>query len=384
MRLKTGQPEEVGFSAKKISDLENLQAHWNKDGVSPIFVTLIARKGIIVSHKLFIDSEYNKKYGPYEIDAIFPLASISKTVTATAIMVLVDSGKIALNVPVHDYIPEFTGKNKEYVTLFHLITHTSGINEGAIYQNYNHFKEHLNLPEAESNEHPWIHEIMEAGYKIPLTNFPGSEMRYCNYGFLLLAEIIRRVTGQGLHDFINNTIFKPLGMKDSSFIVSDDQLKRVIQHPENAPFPNFSNIEGLKMPYAAGGLSSTAFDMAVYCQMYLNKGTYDGKRILSPASIKQITTNKIPGVSSGFGEELFKEASWGLGWNISGNKNDYTGILRSPETFSHSGRGNTLILVDPVRELVLINFQVTMKRIGPRAYHKFMHFTNAAIAAIEE
>ena len=85
-----------------------------------------------------------------------------------------------------------------------------------------------------------------------------------------------------------------------------------------------------------------------------------------------------------YGEERFKEVSWSLGWNISGNKSDYTGTLRSPETYSHSGKGITMVLIDPEQELVLINFQVTMKRIGARAFHKFMHFTNAAIAAIEK
>lgn len=173
-------------------------------------------------------------------------------------------------------------------------------------------------------------------------------------------------------------------MNSSSYIVPDNQLPMIVQHPPNAPFPDFSNTEFLKTPYADGGLCSSARDMAVFASMFLNGGMYHSQRILSNASVEKMITNRIPGVSSRYGEEKFREASWGLGWNISGNKIDYTGALRSPETFSHSGRGNTLVMADPVRQLILINFQVTMKRIGRRAYHRFKHFVNAAIAAIQD
>lgn len=384
MELRYGSPADAGMSADKIVRLEMLQQEWVDKGVSPIIVSLIARKGVIVSHKLFINPDYDKMYGPMKLDTIFQLASISKPVTATAVMILAEEGKVAVSLPVQDYIPEFEGENKDKILLYHLLTHTSGIDEekiGPILRSEDFFIDMTKCPE---NLHPDVYRYVTAGYKAPLRIFPGMEMRYCGYGFSLLGEIIRRITGKNLHEFTTERIFEPLGMKDSFFIVPDDRIHRVAKHPPNAPFPNYAAYENLKRPWGGSGLCSTVYDMAVFCQTLLNGGVYKDKHILNKLSVEKMTSNRIPGVSSRYGEEFFKEACWGLGWNVSGNKNDYTGTLRSEKTFSHSGRGNTQIMVDPENEIITINFQVTMKRINDRPYHYFEYFNDAALASIEE
>ncbi|WP_282936049.1 serine hydrolase domain-containing protein [Paenibacillus sp. RC67] len=382
MSLRYGHPNEAGMCEERIARLESLQQQWVDCGVSPIIVSLIARKGIIVSHKLFVDPAYDKAYGPMKLDTIFQLASISKPVTAAAILILTEEGKVAVALPVQDYIPEFVGENKESVLIHHLMTHTSGIDVSKIWGSPNNSENKIHMIHCPENQHPEVYKYVTAGYTAPLSSFPGTEMSYCSYGFVMLTEIIRRVTGQSFEQFMTERMFHPLGMKDTSFIVPPDQYHRVAKHPPSAPFPRFADYENLTIPWGSSGLCSTAYDMAVFCQTFLNGGIYDNHRLLSKLSVQKMTTNQVPGVSSRLGDEFFKEASWGLGWNVSGTKHDYTGTLRSEKTYSHSGRGNTQIMVDPENELITINFQVTMKRVKDRPYHHFEYFNDAALSCI--
>lgn len=380
--LRYGSVQEAGLCGERLAKLEALQQHWVAQGVTPVLISLIARKGVIVSHKMFIDPAYNSQYGPVKLDSIFPLSSISKPMTATAIMILIEEGKISANVSLQDYIPEFAGESKGKVLLHHLLTHTSGITDDKVWE----FAKSTAIPADASacpaNLHPEVYQYLRSGYGVPLSYFPGTQMIYCNYGFTLLAEVVRRVSGLNIHEFAAERIFKPLGMNDSYYIVPQAEYPRVVKHPAEAPFPNFSDYEKLIRPVGSSGLCSTAYDMAVFLQTFLNGGSYNGHKILSRLGVETMTANRIPGVSSKYGEEFFKEACWGYGWNVSGDKNDYTGTLRSAKTFSHSGRGNTQIMADPVNDIITVNFQVTMKRIQNRAYHYFEHFNDSALASI--
>jgi serine-type D-Ala-D-Ala carboxypeptidase len=384
MKLRFGTGKEVGMCETRLAKLESLQQEWVDRGVAPIMVSLIARKGVIVSHKLFVHEDYHRDYGPVGLNTLFQLSSISKPVTATALMLLVEEGRVALELPVQDYIPELTGPGKEKLLVKHLLTHTSGITEDYIWSKLKGGEAEVDLSECPSNLHPDVYRLLTAGYDAPLAFTPGTRMSYCNYGFLLATEMIRRVTGLNIHEFATERMFRPLGMNDSYFIVPPERYGQIAKHPVNAPFPRFADYENLIRPTGSDGFCSTAYDMAILGQTFLNQGVYNGFRLLSKLGVQAMTTNQIPGVSSQHGEEFFKEASWGLGWNISGTKLDYTGTLRSPRTFSHSGRGNTLFMVDPDNELITINLQVTMKRIQARAYHYFEYFNNAALASILE
>lgn len=384
MELRFGKPEEVGMSSDRIAKLEELQKYWVEKGVAPIMITLIARKGVIVSYKCFVDPDYNREYGPYDINTIFQLASISKAFTATSAMILNEEGKISMQWAVEDYIPEYKGENKEKVQLHNLLTHTTGLDDEKLWEIINNPDFKIDMSKCPQGMDPFYYKYLNGIYAAPLKALPGAEMSYSGTGFELMSEIIRRETGMNIQEFANDRIFEPLGMKDTFYTVPDDMIKRVAKHPSNAPFPNFTNYEKLKSIWASGSLCSTAMDMAKFCQMLLNGGFYGKQRIMSKASINKMTSNNIPGVAARYGEELFDEASWGLGWNVSGNKHDYTGTLRSERTYSHSGCGNTLMLVDPENELIAINLQITMKRINGRAFMYFQHFTDCAIASIEE
>ncbi|WP_127585700.1 serine hydrolase domain-containing protein [Paenibacillus koleovorans] len=384
MKFKYGLPGEVGMSSSRIANLEKLQKEWVNQGVSPIIVSLIARRGVIVSHNFYVNPEYERNYGPVDLNTIFPLASISKSVTASAIMLLVEEGKVAVNVPVQDYIPEFVGEHKEKVLIHHLMTHTSGIAEDYIWNAMNKGEAPSDRSQCPNNQHPEVFKYLTAGYEAPLSFLPGKEMRYCGFAFTLLTEVIRRVTGQSFPDFVEERLFNPLGMVDSHFLLPESKYSRVAQHPPNAPFPDFAHYDQISIPWGGSGLCSTVMDMAVFAQTFLNGGSYNDQRLWSKLSVEKMTSNQIPGVSSRIGDEFFREACWGLAWNVSGSKQDYTGTLRSEKTFSNSGRGNTLIMVDPVNEMVILNFQITMKRVNNRPYHYFEYFSDAALSCMED
>jgi CubicO group peptidase (beta-lactamase class C family) len=113
-------------------------------------------------------------------------------------------------------------------------------------------------------------------------------------------------------------------------------------------------------PWACGGVHSTAMDTSIFGQMFLNRGTYGGARILSPASVAQMTRNQIPGIGARYVGEFFPEASWGLGWSVHGDKRCliYGEHLQSSQAFCHTGAGGVLLWVDPVYEIVGVYFSV--------------------------
>src|SRR5262249_34224874 len=149
---------------------------------------------------------------------IFPLWSISKVITATAVMVLVEDGLLGLNRPVAEYIPEFVGEGKSTVTPWHLLTHTSGLSEAAVnaYASPELFAQGYSLAAYISTHTP---EYLRERYAAPLSTAPGKEMSYCDLNFILLGEIVQRVSGQSLTTFARERIFEPLGMRDASYIV---------------------------------------------------------------------------------------------------------------------------------------------------------------------
>jgi CubicO group peptidase (beta-lactamase class C family) len=358
MILREGNPESVDMSPVKIKHARDTAAKWVEDGKLPALVVYAARRGNIVLYDAFGKSSYTDNAPALNSDALFPLASISKSITATAAMILVEEGKLGLNRSVAYYIPEFTGEGKENVAVHQLLTHTSGLNGGTIHAHIEEKKDSVIVPPADHTQDPKIHEYLYLGYDVPLWKPPGTEMSYCGFGYELLGEIIRRISGQSLDSFTREKIFEPLGMKDTYYVVPENVHHRVVQRNPDGPDKWAGTPKHLADSSASGGAYSTVMDMAIFGQMYLNKGSYGDKRILSKASVEAMTRNQIPGVSATWGDMYFSEASWGLGWSIQGNKRDEYGSLCSPNTFSHGGAGGTFLWIDPEREVVGVYFSV--------------------------
>jgi CubicO group peptidase (beta-lactamase class C family) len=207
-------------------------------------------------------------------------------------------------------------------------------------------------------------------------------MSYCNYGYQLLAEIVRRVSAQSFADYTWERIFRPLGMKDTFFVVPDEARQRIVRRPGDAEGATASEdtkkwascLEidhefeiaidsriSQDTPWAFGGAFSTSMDMAIFGQMLLNNGSYGDTRILSHASVHEMTRNQIPGIDAVYGDEVFPDASWGYGWNVQGNKKGWgSGSLQSQRAFGHGGAGGVHLWVDPEYEIVAVYFSVLM------------------------
>jgi len=376
--------EQAGVSAFGMERIRTAAAQMVEDNITPAQVIVAARKGTLLVHQA------NGKTGPeadaaeLTVDTIFPLCSITKLFTATAIMMLVEQGKVGLNRPVSDYIPEFTGENKTKVCVHHLLTHTSGIEVDVIRSNGIAKQAQEEYPPHEPNQDPELHSYLYGGYDAPLSHEPGTVMSYCGYGYELLGEIIRRVSGQAYDVFVKETIFKPLGMENTYYHVPMEVRNRVVRRAPEAACAEWVDSEyNLNSVSAGGGAYSTAMDLAVFGQMFLNGGIYNGVRFLSPVTVKEMTRNQIPGVSSQYRDEVFPEAYWGYGWAINGTKRD-GGDLLSPDAYSHWGAAGPFLCVDPIYQTVTVHLSVELDHQKPFKNMYVDYFNNTVLAAITD
>ncbi len=387
VRLQAGSPEAVGMSAQRVRHITDLAEDWVAQGIHSSLVVLAARKGVIVLHEAFGHLTPEGDSPPLELDAIFPLASLTKPLTATAAMMLVEEGLLGLNRPVAEYIPEFTGEGKDKVMVHHLLTHTSGLTSEDVDLHKEKNQRTVKIPPPDETQHPAIHEYLFPGYDAPLTIPPGTEQRYCDYGLELVGEVVRRVSGESLADFARRRLFKPLGMKDTAYIVPESASHRVVKRPADGPLAILNSREWQLTPWAAPGAYSTAMDMAMFGQMFLNQGGYGDARILSPVTVAEMTRNQIPGTSSRLVDEFFPEAGTGLPWFIRENKKvvAYGETLQSSKTFCHGGAGGIFLWVDPVYEIVGAYFSVDLGPITVAETYRYWRadlFINAVMAAI--
>jgi CubicO group peptidase (beta-lactamase class C family) len=410
MKLRRGDPEEAGMSAERIrravlvaersvaaGGALQVAERSVAAGETQALVVLAARRGVIVLHEAFGRLTPDDDAPPLPLDAIYPIASLTKPITATAVLILVEDGLIGLNRPVAEYVPEFVGDGKDRVMVHHLLTHTSGLLEEDVDRHVVEKRWSVAVPPAEATQHPRVHEYLSLGYDAPLWKPPGEEMSYNNYGWELLGEIVRRVSGRSLADFARERILDPLGMKDTYYIVPESRWPRIVRRPLDAPdaigvkglagfFVGLEDPELRELPWACGGAYTTVPDLAAFGQTFLNRGRYGDARILSPASVAEMTRNQIPGISARLDDEYFPEAYWGLGWHVHGNKRELADAsLLSPRAFGHGGHMGTQLWVDPDRDVVAVYFSAAarLRTPGIGISSKDL-FVNAVLAAVEE
>jgi CubicO group peptidase (beta-lactamase class C family) len=366
------------MSAERVRRLRRLAEGWVNDRLASALVVLVARRGVVVLYDAFGQLTPEAGGPPLSTDAIFPLVSLSKPITATAAMILVEDGLLGLNRPVAEYLPEFVGESKNLVTVHHLLTHTAGLDV----EYYNLYVQTASYEAPEvpvlPTQHPRVAAYLAKLYSVPLVKPPGVEMHYSSHGIELLGEIIRRVSGQSLADFARARIFEPLSMRDTSYGLPEHARGRVVCRPPDAPDAAFLDSQVFQeTPWSGGGVFSTAWDMAVFAQTFLDHGTCDDTVVLSPASVAEMTRNQIPGLTARFLDETFREASWGYGWSIRGAKHAFFGgSLFSPAAFEHIGAGGVCLWADPTYDLVGAYFAADLRGwAGDR-------FINAATAAV--
>ena len=388
MKLRQGNPEEVGMSSERVQRIINLAKGWVDRGDTQAIVMLVARKGVVVLYEAIGHLTPEPDSHPVLLDTIFPIACLTKPITATSVMILVEDGLLGINRPVSYYIPEFIGEDKDKVMVHHLLTHTSGIRDADVDKHAEERKGSIEIPSPDKNQDPEINEYLFLRYDTPLWKKPGEEMSYSSWGYHTLREIVRRISGEKPDDFARKRIFEPLEMKDTYSNVPDSKKYRIVKRPKNAPIYEWFETIAEKGSYWHDATFSTVMDMAIFGQMFLNKGTYGETRIISPMTVSAMTRNQIPGISAWEDGEFFPEAEWGLGWSIHGTKKSlaYGEILSSPESVCHGGGGGVLLWVDPTYDVVASFFFVTLDNSPENALKKWHGdlVINSAMAAITE
>jgi len=397
-KLHYGTPEEAGMLPDRIEHVKRLAEGWVKQGQTPSLVVLAARKGVIFLHEAFGKLTPEADSPPLQVDSIFPIASLTKPVTATAIMILVEDGLLSLNRPVVDYIPEICGEGTEEMLVHHLLSHTSGYNHEALMEFMGkRIGESPEIPPCEETQHPLIHEQLVLGYPAPLWKAPGVEASYCGRNYLLLGELVRRVSGYSLDNFASKRIFQPLGMIDTYYIVPESLDSRIVQLPPEAPaaqrisrfWEGFNSRQMKSTPHGAHSVWSTAMDMAIFGQMFLNGGRYSDTRILSRPTVAEMTRNQIPGIGTNYGGTYMPEASVGYSWLVQCNTKwrYFDGSLQSLGSFCHPGGSGTTLWVDPTYEIVGVYFSIALERTPtPKLELKWNLdlYQNAVTAAISD
>jgi CubicO group peptidase (beta-lactamase class C family) len=325
--------------------------------------------------------------------------SITKAITATLVMQLVEDGLLGLNRPARDYLPELCGDGADDILVHHLLTHTTGypfeIEAPWLEDDAKKRAAGFELPPCPPGQDPIIHEKLSLHWDGPRVAPVGEVMVYSSHNYVLLGEIVRRLTGRGPEELARERIFDPLGMNDSYYVVPASASDRVVQRARDIPFGNpddpfipcIGGREWQRTPDAGGGGFSTTLDMVVFGQMFLNRGRYGDARILSPASVAAMTRDQIPGVGAQLLTIVAARASWGYGWQIvSPTKWKYfDGSLQPLGTFGHPGAGGVNYWIDRDHELVGAYFEVTA-RMSPdyNLLWNFDLFQNAIGAAIDD
>lgn len=356
--LREGSPEDAGFRPERIELIRQRARSWVDAGRTPSLVVLAARRGVIALHEAFGRRTPDGPGDDLEIDSVFPVMSISKPVAATAAMLLVEEGLLSLNRPLRDYLPEVSGEGTDEILVHQLMTHTAGYVEADLFE-YVAAHPLNDLPDIDAYQHEFEHRWLNERYAAPLSFRPGTENSYGIHCITLLGEVVRRVSGQSTADFMRERIFHPLGMTDSSFIAEPHFADRIVTRGPDLPFGTSEyllNIDSsFDTPSAAAGLLTTARDLAVFAQTFLDGGTYAGVRLLSDVSVREMTRNQIPGVGcEGWGGRQVPEASWGLGWMIQDQERwpIWTGSMQPLGTVYHQGIGACMLWFEPATEVI--------------------------------
>jgi CubicO group peptidase (beta-lactamase class C family) len=291
------------------------------------------------------------------VSTLWDLASLTKVVGLTsAMMLLVESGKVDLDAPVQRYVPEFQGRGKELVTVRHLLTHTGGLPAWRpLYK------------ESESPE-----AAMALAIATPLDTVPGIRMVYSDLGAIILGEVVARASGQRFAAFLAERVFGPLGMHETVFRPAE-QLRERIAPTEVDPWRQ-RHLRGEvhdENAYALGGVSShaglfsTASDLVRLARMYLGNGTLDGHQFVAPATIDRFTSVQDSALSHR-----------ALGWETP-NGNNSAGRLMSRRSFGHTGFTGTSFWVDRDRGVFVL---LLSNRVNPTREHRGITAVRTAVA----
>ncbi|GGG74020.1 serine hydrolase domain-containing protein [Paenibacillus radicis (ex Gao et al. 2016)] len=350
-------PKEVGYNPKT---LDRLDAHYMdliSKGTIQAASYMLSRKGKIFANRSLGKLLPDENSPDLEPDSLRKVYSITKAFTAVAVLQLIDRGKLALHQSVSSILPEFNTDMHRGITIFHLLTHTSGLQGDPGFH-----MEPYSLPwyewavremKTQNSGIGWITMLL-AG---PVHNKPGKEWIYNSSGFVLLGEVIAKVSGKSYDEYIRDEITQPLGMNRTFMQVPEEFRSQVCctNEWELEQVLNPKAVDADFPPRAGNGLYSTLEDLTRFGQMMLNGGEAGGSRIISTRAVGLHTTNQLSGVvNNGWGGRQ-TDYQFGLGWSL-----DHFDLC-SKGTFSHEGYGPSGLYVDPAEELIFTFFVPSAK-----------------------
>jgi CubicO group peptidase (beta-lactamase class C family) len=365
-------PAEVGFSADRLARLDTLLQGYVDRGVVPCVATFVARKGKIVHHKAFGFSNLERKI-PARADDIYRIMSQTKLITTVGLMMLMEEGKFYLDQPIHDFLPQFknprvlvsvddkdktkylTRAAKSEITFRHLLSHTAGIP----YDNGVSGLPEFQFPYFASTSDITLEQVIDKLAKRPLESDPGEKFVY-GLNTDVAGRLIEVLSGKNLSDYLRERVCEPLGMPDTWFYLPKEKAPRLVgvysQEAKSAPLKRHAYdefhkypVEGARKLFMGGaGMSSTVSDYARICQLILNKGEFNGKRLLAPATVEMMTANQI-------GDNFVWDRmdKFGLGLQIF-SPNSHYGDNATAGALMWGGYFCTEYTIDPKRELVML------------------------------
>jgi len=403
-KLVEAPPETQKFSVERLNRIDNMIKRYIDAGKMNGATALIARNGKIVYYRGFgYDDKENKK--PMKRDAIFRIASQTKAITSVAVMILFEEGKFLLDDPLSKYIHSFknpqvldkfneadstytTVPAKREVTIRDLLNHTSGIGYAQIgSKESNAIYAKNNIRSFYGQGSKSLAEDMQKLGTLPLMHNPGEKFTY-GLNTDVLGYLVEVVSEMSLDDFFKKKIFGPLGMKDTYFYIPPEKQNRLAttyypdstgklqklpdEYYDNGQIKiNFPKTNGSYFSGGAG-LSSTVYDYAIFLQMLLNGGEYDGTRILSRHTIKMMITNQLGDISSD------EKNTFGLGFSIVSNEDSGKEPV-SVGTYSWGGIYSTDYWADPEEKIVGLIFKQFWNDPAQETNQKFKVMTYAAL-----
>ncbi|QQN61342.1 serine hydrolase [Bradyrhizobium diazoefficiens] len=373
-----GDPDSLGFSARRLARMTSWFEAQTKKGDPSGFVVAVARGGKLAYLQPIGFEDHDKKM-PMRADSIFRIGSMSKQITSVATMMLVDEGKLDLDAPVAQYLPELKDQQvvktdpatgdaillelepaKRAMTIRDLLRNTSGlVYAEADYADPGFGNTAIHLlygARAPFRRDKPIASFVASLGTLPLLHQPGEVWEYA-IGYDVLGRVIEVVSGQTFDQFLQSRLFAPLRMVDTGFHVPEDKLARLVAVPGAQPAP-LSNGDVTTPPTffsGGGGIVSTAPDLLRFCQMLLNEGELDGARILKPETVRLMMTNSLPPDMHVAGHEAGPAfgTGWGLGFAIRTNP-DFSLIPGAVGSFNWQGIWGTFFSVDPAQKLILL------------------------------
>lgn len=330
----------------------------------PGCVVVLGRKDVVLFARAYGNRALEPAREPTTIDTVYDLASLTKPIaTAMSVMVLVDEGRVSLDEPASKYLSEFSASAKSTFTVRELLTHTSGLAVETPYADYG-----LGIDEA-------IRKIASA----PRKSAPGVQYRYSDLGFLVLGELVQRVSGESLDAFAREHVFAPLGMLETGFLPPADlRARAALTEPREGVW--MRGVVHDPRAYLLGGVAghaglfSTAQDLAIFAQAILGEGEHAGKRVLSVGAVRtMLARHDIPG------------GIRALGWDVKGSYSTNRGESLSPRAVGHGGYTGTSLWIDPGNDLFVLFLSNRVHPDGKGAINPLAgRIADLAVAALLE